>query len=768
VPRRIAFLIANQTFTPASGLDDLSGPQNDAAALQTVLEDPARGGFEVRSFLNQTRAVVLPALDEALGEAGGSDTMLLFYAGHGKLDNAGRLCLAMADTRASALYSTSIPATELRNLIGQSNCGQVVLLLDCCFSGAIGREFSRGSVADQLALTSQAQGLHVLTASTSYETARELEAEEGGVVMGKFTRAIVDGILSGTADHDQDGLISLSDLRQHVRQMVRGQTPQYWAHDAAGDPVIARAAPVESPVQKRLRRLGGWYAGDDIPDAVYVAITNALAGNADADLAVRAQRLLDNPDVTAEALVGAWKGLVRQKEERRKAEEDARLQAEAEAQRKAEETRLKAEAQHRAKEQLRLQAEADARRKAEAAQLETEAEKRRAGEEQAQKAEADARRKAAETEQQRYAEEDARPKTEAQFSDGNSRSSSERGRTWILVAGAVVAVAVAAIILRPTPAPLPPPPPQTAALTNPSAATLPPIPPAASPPDRASESKPTQTKPTAEQASGPPSAAPPAPVPPAQEVAVASPPANRTPPVRSSCTLVAFRPRPGVSPPAGTARIFVDTSVTTDQQRVLRSSLPDYGFTPGGPSLCAAVDAIAPSVSFPPAGKLPLDIAPRATIGTTVKVKLSAPEGSGKNLLLDLFNENGEVYHLFGPAPAVDQQVLWHVPPPAGQWMAVLLASDGALWQGWSRPAQDSALAFLPLVTRGLQSAGGSVVDIALIDVVAAPAAPAPRLKTAQPLRQSKCNGIESIKNKFQMGGSISDDERAILQACGK
>jgi hypothetical protein len=237
--------------------------------------------------------------------------VLLFYAGHGKLDRSGGLCLALADTRTSALYSTSIPTAELRNLIANSRCGQFVLLLDCCFSGAVGREFARGGVDDQLALMTEAQGLHVLTASTSYQTARELEAEADGVVMGRFSRAIVDGIVTGAADRDRDGKVTLADLRGHLSETMRGQTPQYWAQEASfGDPVIARTGPPETSVQKRLRRLGGWYADERIPEDVYLAVVNAVSGEGGAALAAKVQSLLDNPLATAEALIGAWKGSI--------------------------------------------------------------------------------------------------------------------------------------------------------------------------------------------------------------------------------------------------------------------------------------------------------------------------------------------------------------------------------------------------------------------------------------------------------------------------
>jgi len=103
--RRLAFLIGNQTFTSSSGLRPLQGPANDVAALHRILGDPQRGHFEVRTFLNMPRYEVLPSLEQALGETTIGDFVLIYYSGHGKLDRGGRLCLATADTRQSALIA---------------------------------------------------------------------------------------------------------------------------------------------------------------------------------------------------------------------------------------------------------------------------------------------------------------------------------------------------------------------------------------------------------------------------------------------------------------------------------------------------------------------------------------------------------------------------------------------------------------------------------------------------------------------------------------
>jgi uncharacterized caspase-like protein len=245
--RRLAYLIGNETFGHDSGLLTLGGPLNDVAALAEVLGNADYGGFEVYEFLDKTHYEILPSLEEGLKSAGDGDLILIFYAGHGKPSLSGDLHLATANTREKALHTTSIPAWSLHSLVKDSGCGQVVLLLDCCYSGSVSHGL-RGTINDQLRLLQNAAGFYILTASTGIQAAGETETESSGKVMGRFTAAIVDGIKSGDADHNRDGQISLLEIKQHLEATVHGQTPQFFAHAGSGDPFISFSPATSAPI----------------------------------------------------------------------------------------------------------------------------------------------------------------------------------------------------------------------------------------------------------------------------------------------------------------------------------------------------------------------------------------------------------------------------------------------------------------------------------------------------------------------------------------
>ena len=243
---RIAFLVGNQNFRPDSGLAPLRGPHNDVGALSRILGDLERGKFEVHELVDKPRHEILPEIEQALTRAAPGDLVLIYYSGHGKLDRNGRVCLATADTREGALQATSIPARHLTDLVNQSDCDQVVLMLDCCYSGAV--DDLRGDVASEMHVLEDARGFYILTASTETQTAKEAEPRADGTVMGRFTAALVDAIESGAADAGRKGRILLSDLRRHLEQAVTGQTPQFFARRASGDPLICLSPTTAAPL----------------------------------------------------------------------------------------------------------------------------------------------------------------------------------------------------------------------------------------------------------------------------------------------------------------------------------------------------------------------------------------------------------------------------------------------------------------------------------------------------------------------------------------
>ncbi|NKE62672.1 caspase family protein, partial [Lentzea sp. PSKA42] len=234
---RYALIIAGYEFTDP-GLSALRAPAHDAARLGEVLADPRIGGFHVRTMINSSAAEVNEAVEDFFADREPDDLLVLHFSGHGVKDEAGELHFATSGTKLSRLAGTAVAADFVARRMNRSRSRRIVLLLDCCYSGA----FGRGMVAragGSVGLEEQfgGSGRAVITASSAMEYAFEgasvADSSEGEPSV--FTSALVEGLESGEADRDQDGHVGLDELYDYVYDRVRSvtphQTPGKWMLD---------------------------------------------------------------------------------------------------------------------------------------------------------------------------------------------------------------------------------------------------------------------------------------------------------------------------------------------------------------------------------------------------------------------------------------------------------------------------------------------------------------------------------------------------------
>ena len=85
--RYVAVLFAAQDY-PGDDLD-LKTPDRDADEIGRVLKE--RYGFEVEVVKDATRARILDTLAALAGQVGERDAVVVYFAGHGKYDEAGKM-----------------------------------------------------------------------------------------------------------------------------------------------------------------------------------------------------------------------------------------------------------------------------------------------------------------------------------------------------------------------------------------------------------------------------------------------------------------------------------------------------------------------------------------------------------------------------------------------------------------------------------------------------------------------------------------------------
>lgn len=248
---RLALIVANARYQDPA-LRDLRAPAHDADALASVLRDPEIGGFEVRTVIDQPSHAIMEAIEDFFADRGLDDLLLVHFSCHGIKDASGDLYFAATNTRPGRLTATAVAADVVNRLMHRSLSRRIVLLLDCCFSGAYNRNLipragTAVTVGDHLA---GGHGRAVISASGSLEYAHEGDGD--GPAPSVFTDALVRGLRTGEADRDQDGLVTLGELYRYIFDSVRAvtphQTPGLTAVGIQNELVIARrASPVTDP-----------------------------------------------------------------------------------------------------------------------------------------------------------------------------------------------------------------------------------------------------------------------------------------------------------------------------------------------------------------------------------------------------------------------------------------------------------------------------------------------------------------------------------------
>jgi len=246
--RRSALLVANAAYQDP-GLSQLRSPAADVRALAGVLGEPGIGAFDVDTLTDADEVVLRRRVAAFFADRNPDDVLLLHFSCHGLKDQRGRLYLAAADTELNALAATGLPASFVSEQMSESASRSVLLILDCCYSGA----FVRGApvradrtvhVADEF--RGGGTGRTVLTASSATEY-----SFEGGQITSHevrpsvFTEALVSGLRTGAADLDHDGDISVDELFEYASRRVResqaSQVPRKWTFDVTSALVVARS-----------------------------------------------------------------------------------------------------------------------------------------------------------------------------------------------------------------------------------------------------------------------------------------------------------------------------------------------------------------------------------------------------------------------------------------------------------------------------------------------------------------------------------------------
>ncbi|MBF2075968.1 MAG: GUN4 domain-containing protein [Synechococcales cyanobacterium C42_A2020_086] len=220
---KYALLIGVDTY--GEGLQPLPAASKDVAALREVLLNPQMGGFDqAKPLINPTQPEMAREIELWFQDRQPEDLVLLFFSGHGVKDDRRELFFAARNTEKQHDYlirSTATSAQFIHDCISRCKAKYQVLILDSCFSGAFGELVGKDDGEIPLQEQLGAEGRVVLTSTSAVD----YSFEEKGADLSIYTRYLVEGIATGAADEDSDGVITVEELHRYAGRKVQEASP---------------------------------------------------------------------------------------------------------------------------------------------------------------------------------------------------------------------------------------------------------------------------------------------------------------------------------------------------------------------------------------------------------------------------------------------------------------------------------------------------------------------------------------------------------------
>ncbi len=250
---------AGQRWAVLAGVDEYDDEAN-YGRLHVCVKDVTglyaqllTGGFEpdrIHLLTDETsalptRANLLQSLQSVASATEPDDLLLFYYSGHGD-EQDGASYLVARDGRRLVLGDTAVPLARVRDIIEAAPARGKVIVLDACHSGArIGSKGPQPMSPEFIRrVFEEAEGLAVLASCKRGQLSYEWRAQERSV----FTHYLLEA-LSGAADRDAKGFVTVEDTTRHVVNGVKlwasrnkvTQTPTLQA-EVVGDIILTRVA----------------------------------------------------------------------------------------------------------------------------------------------------------------------------------------------------------------------------------------------------------------------------------------------------------------------------------------------------------------------------------------------------------------------------------------------------------------------------------------------------------------------------------------------
>lgn len=228
------------------GIDDypdspLQGCVNDAQRIDKLLSinDDHSPNFSTELIISSKEHITRPVLRSSLNRlfSCNADIVVFYFSGHGAVDNHGGYLV----TQDAIEDNEGIPMSEILVLVHHSRAREVVIILDCCHSGAFGSFLSTSKGDADLR-----EGMSILCSSRSSEPSLELSGS------GLFSALVCEALYGGATN--LLGLVTVADVYAFVDRNLGpwDQRPLFKANLSRLEPLRRCDPTIDISVLRRL------------------------------------------------------------------------------------------------------------------------------------------------------------------------------------------------------------------------------------------------------------------------------------------------------------------------------------------------------------------------------------------------------------------------------------------------------------------------------------------------------------------------------------
>jgi formylglycine-generating enzyme required for sulfatase activity len=232
VPDRHAIIIgvgdfeANRNTDRKDDIPSLPQCDTDAEVLYSVLTDPGKGMFEKENVViltgsDATKDRIMEELDELSNRIDKDDLVVVYFSGHGATDSKGRAFWVTYDTEIDRLFATGLSQLMITDMVKRLIASRVVTIIDACYAASTANLASSSKAplinVKELYTDFSGKGRVIIAASDGSEQSMVItKPDHPGNGQSVFSWHLSQG-LSGAADANQDGVITVDEIWDHVK-----------------------------------------------------------------------------------------------------------------------------------------------------------------------------------------------------------------------------------------------------------------------------------------------------------------------------------------------------------------------------------------------------------------------------------------------------------------------------------------------------------------------------------------------------------------------